>query len=55
MKFYGTSLKTAETTLLIDADLYLYRACAAAEQEQDWGDDVWSLWADLKSCKGYLS
>ena len=51
MKFYGTSLKTAETTLLIDADLYLYRACAASEQEQDWGDDVWSLWADLKIAK----
>ena len=51
MKFYRTSLKTQQTTLLIDADLYLYRACAAAEQETDWGDDVWSLWADLKVAK----
>lgn len=51
MKFYRTSLKTQQTTLLIDADLYLYRACAAAEQEIQWSDDVWSLWADLKVAK----
>ena len=38
-------------TLLIDADLYLYRACAAAEEEIDWGNDVWSLSADLKAAK----
>mgnify|MGYP001328836458 CR=1 FL=1 len=37
--------------LLIDADLYLYRSCTASEQETDWGDDVWSLWTDLKDAK----
>jgi DNA polymerase-1 len=37
--------------LLIDADLYLYRCCAAAEEEIDWGDDLWSLQADLKVAK----
>lgn len=37
--------------LLIDADLYLYRACAAAEEEVDWGDDLWSLQTDLKEAK----
>ena len=37
-----------QPTLLVDADLYLYRACAAAEQEVNWGDDVWSLSTDLK-------
>jgi len=41
----------AETTLLIDADLYLYRACAASEETIDWGDDVWSLATDLKVAK----
>ena len=40
-----------QPTLLIDADLYLYRACAAAEQEVNWGDDVWSLSTDLKVAK----
>jgi len=42
---------TVETTLLIDGDLYLYRACAAAEEEVDWGNDVWSLSTDLKEAK----
>ena len=36
---------------LIDGDLYLYRACAAAEEEIDWGDDIWSLMTDLKEAK----
>lgn len=40
-----------ETTLLIDADLYLYRACAAAEESIDWGDDIWSLATNLKDAK----
>jgi DNA polymerase I len=44
--------KPEETTvLLIDGDLYAYRACAAAEEEIDWGDDVWSLASDLKQAK----
>ena len=38
-------------TLLIDADLFLYQAAAAAEDEIDWGDDVWSLSSDLKEAK----
>jgi len=48
---YKKSLKNPPT-LLIDADLYLYRACASAEQEVNWGDDVWSLSTDLKVAKG---
>ena len=31
--------------------LYLYRAAAAAEEETDWGDDIWSLSTDLKEAK----
>lgn len=42
---------STQPLLLIDGDLFLYRAAAAAEQETDWGDDVWSLSSDLKQAK----
>lgn len=38
-------------TLLIDADLYLFRASIVAEEETDWGNDIWSLSTDLKVAK----
>ena len=37
--------------LLIDTDILMYRAASSAETEIDWGDDVWSLWTDLKDAK----
>lgn len=40
-----------QPTLLIDGDLYLYRAAASCEDETDWGDDIWSLTTDLKAAK----
>ena len=49
-KLLGQELNP-QAVLLIDADLYLYRACAAAEEEIDWGDDIWSLMTDLKEAK----
>ena len=49
---YLTELQGASTpTLLIDADLFLYRASVIAEEETDWGDDIWSLATDLKVAK----
>ena len=45
------STEPSETTLLIDADLYLYRALAATEYEDHWGDDVWTLINDHKKAK----
>ena len=38
MNYFKTFLQepTENTTLLIDGDLYLYRACAAAEEEIRW-------------------
>lgn len=53
MGYFRTFLQSPEenTVLLIDGDLYAYRACAAAEEEIDWGDDIWSLATDLKQAK----
>ena len=49
---YSTTLQAASTpTLLIDADLFLFRASVIAEEETDWGDDIWSLATDLKVAK----
>ena len=41
-------------TIIVDGDLYLYRACAAAEVEIDWGDDIWSLQTDLKVAREHF-
>lgn len=38
-------------TLLIDGDIVAYRYASIVEHEIDWGDDVWSLWADAKEAK----
>lgn len=35
----------------IDGDILLWKAASAAETEIDWGDDVWSLYTDLKEAK----
>ena len=37
--------------LAIDADILLYRAASSAEEETDWGGDIWSLHTDLKKAK----
>jgi DNA polymerase-1 len=39
------------TQLLIDGDLFLYKACAAAEYEADMGDDVWFLSTNLEKAR----
>ena len=37
--------------LLIDADLFLYQAAAAVEEETDWGDDFWTLHSDVSKAR----
>ena len=47
---------STQPLLLIDGDLFLYRAAASAETEVDWGDDIWSLSTDLKQAKqGFMN
>ena len=51
MKYLQNLQKTCQPTLLIDADLFMFRATVIAEEETDWGDDIWSLASDLKVAK----
>lgn len=48
-------LPDGRITMLIDADIYLYRSCSSTEVEHDWGDDVWSLTTDLNDSKAYFN
>ncbi len=41
-------------TLLLDGDIFIYQQAAAAEVATDWGDDLWTLHADLKEAKAQL-
>ncbi len=40
-----------ETTLLIDADLLIYRFACAAERPIDWGNDFWTLHSDARGAR----
>ncbi len=51
MKLLEVLQERTTPTLLIDADLFLYRASVIAEDETDWGDGIWSLATDLKVAK----
>lgn len=41
-------------TLLIDGDILVYRITAAAEVPIDWGNDLWTLHADMSECRDAL-
>lgn len=41
-------------TLLIDGDILAYRVTAAAEIPIDWGNDLWTLHADMSDCRDNL-
>lgn len=36
------------TTILLDGDIVAYKHAAGAEVATDWGDDIWSLWTDVR-------
>lgn len=47
----SSTSSTPQKTLLVDGDIYIYRATSVAEDETDWGDDIWSLTTNLKEAK----
>lgn len=42
------------TTALIDGDVLIFRAAAQAERVFDWGEDLWTIAADLNEAKQHL-
>lgn len=42
------------TTALIDGDVLIFRAAARAERVFDWGEDLWTIAADLNEAKHHL-
>jgi len=41
----------AEPTLIIDGDLFLYRATTSVEEETQWSENIWSLATDIDAAK----
>jgi DNA polymerase-1 len=41
-------------TLLIDADITAYQACAGAETEVEWDTDIWTVHTDLAAAKEHF-
>lgn len=41
--------------MLIDGDMFAFRACASCETEIDWGNDIWTLHVDLNEAKEKFS
>ena len=44
-----------EPTLLIDGDLYLYKAAAACLDETEWAEDQWTTTTNLVAAKDIVS
>ena len=40
--------------LAVDTDILLFKAATSAEVEVDWGEDIFSLWTDLKDAKSHF-
>ena len=51
MKNINEFLANTNKVMLVDGDLLAYKITSSLEAPIDWGDDVWTLWADLKKGK----
>ena len=40
--------------ILIDADMFAYRACSSSERDIDWGNSIWTLHVDLEEAKAHF-
>lgn len=40
--------------LLIDGDIFVYKALTSAEKEVQWEEDLWCLWVDLRDAQGAI-
>lgn len=40
--------------VLIDGDMFCFRACASCEHEVDWGHDIWTLHVNLGEAKAHF-
>ena len=41
-------------TLMIDGDMFCFRACSSCERDIDWGNDIWILHVDLAEAKAKM-
>jgi len=48
MKNVNEFFANKDKVMLVDGDLLAYRITSSLEEPIDWGNDVWTLWADLK-------
>ena len=51
MKNINEFLSNKGKIMLVDGDLLAYRIASSLEEPIDWGDDIWTLWSDLKKGK----
>ena len=51
MKNVNEFFANKDKVMLVDGDLLAYRITSSLEEPIDWGNDVWTLWADLKKGK----
>ena len=51
MKNIHQFLANKDKIMLVDGDLLAYKITSSLEEPIDWGDDVWTLWSDLKKGK----
>ena len=51
MKNINEFLANKGKIMLVDGDLLAYKITSSLEEPIDWGDDVWTLWSDLKKGK----